>query len=228
MHVTVCLYLTMWIVVTLFARGVDVAVANAYSPITVMGSYAVLIALNAYAVMAALFPKRIPSISLPSTERITAWSSGLLDKVAKPQHPPTFSPSVQSILMTEEVQDCIIIAFNLVQVGCQSFQAFAMFQTLVEPVKVISYGLVVVLYSFASPLLLFIRSVGTKSAVLNLADAIVCFILSTGHPLFSLIITVFHYLVLEPTLAQDNLWATRSTLLTRPRLAADGFGAGRH
>ncbi|ETV96936.1 hypothetical protein H310_09798 [Aphanomyces invadans] len=165
---------------------------------------------------------------MPSKRRLSTWSSGVLVKVAKRQRPPPLPPTISSILMTEEAQDLIIIAFNLFQVGCQNHQAFAMFQTLVEPVKVILYGLVVVFYSFASPLLLFIRSVGTKSAFLNLVDAIVTFILSTGHPLFSLIITVFHYLVLEPTLAQDNLWATRSTLLTRPRLAADGFGAGRH
>ncbi|ETV96937.1 hypothetical protein H310_09799 [Aphanomyces invadans] len=207
MHTTVCLYLAMWIVVTLFSRGVDVAVANAYSPITVMGSYAVLCVLHVHAVMATLFPKTIPSMPMPSKDRLSTLSSGMLlkVKVTPHQHGPR-APTTPSILMTDEIQDCIIIAFNLFEVGCQSHQAFAMFQTLVEPVKVISYGLVV-----------------TKSTLLNLADTIVSFTLSTGHPLFSLIITVFHYLVLEPTLAQDNLWATRSTLLTRLLVPSSAF-----
>ncbi|RHY20993.1 hypothetical protein DYB32_009921 [Aphanomyces invadans] len=121
------------------------------------------------------------------------------------------------------MQDTLVIVFNLMEIVCQSHQAHVMFRMSVEPVKMLSFGLVVVFYSFASPWFLFLRSMRTKATLFNFADTIVSFILSTGHPLASLVFTLLRYVVVDQTLGQDNLWATQSILLTRLLVPSSAF-----
>ncbi|RHY35903.1 hypothetical protein DYB35_013245 [Aphanomyces astaci] len=181
--------------------------AKVYSPLIAIVSYAVLICLHLKAVVSMLF-----SASISTTAQLSVHLS-----------PTTDCAKAVAVSADRRRRDMLVIVFNLFEVGFQSHQAHAMFKTCVEPAKVMSYGLAVALYSFASPLFLFVRSVRAKTTLLNFADAFVSFTLSTGHPLFSLVITVFHYVVVEPSLSQDNLSATRSMLLTRRLVPSSAF-----
>ncbi|ETV94918.1 hypothetical protein H310_11564 [Aphanomyces invadans] len=101
--------------------------------------------------------------------------------------------------------DHLILVFNSVETASQCCQAYSMFQNLVDPSKVISYAVIVILYCCVSPLILLIRNTQAKTSIVNLADAIVCFTLSCGHPFAAVTIQLVEYTLLNPNLGNDNL-----------------------
>ncbi|KAF0709410.1 hypothetical protein As57867_005919, partial [Aphanomyces stellatus] len=210
MHLVISLYLAMWIFVILFARGPDLKFTRILWPQTTIATYAGFIGLHLYAIAVACLPQRRPQRRVSDTPVLegTLVSFQSLQTMTKRIH---------------ESEDQFFIVFNMLEIACQSHQAYDYFATSVERSKAISYLGIVILYSFASPLILFVRNTRAKTTLINLADSIFSFALSCGHPMFAVVLAMLDYVLLNANLAHDNLWATRTALLARLLAISDVF-----
>ncbi|CAK4695283.1 unnamed protein product [Aphanomyces euteiches] len=103
---------------------------------------------------------------------------------------------------------------NLLQIGSQSYQAFVMFNGLTRLGAILSYALLVV-YCFLSPVTLFIHNPRVKTTLVNVEGAVFRVVLCGGHPLVSVAGHIVKYILLDPSMANDNAWATEALLTTR-------------
>ncbi|KAH9181642.1 hypothetical protein AeNC1_016382 [Aphanomyces euteiches] len=90
-----------------------------------------------------------------------------------------------------------------------------MFRTLATPSAALSYGAIVALYCFLSPLILFVRHTRTKATLVNLTNAAMSFALSYGHPLMTVALPVFQYIFVDGNLVNDYVWSAKVLLLAR-------------
>ncbi|KAF0700194.1 hypothetical protein As57867_009212, partial [Aphanomyces stellatus] len=204
LHVLVALYLVLWIAIIVFIKGPDGKINGVLWPQTTIGTYAVLICLHVGAICMTMnrrrrlrhFDRRTKTTSSSWTRQPSTWDN--------------------------YADECLIV-FNLVEIGCQSHQAYTFFNTIPEHAKAISYLVVVILYSFVSPLILFVRNTRTKATLVNLADSIFSFTLSCGHPLFALVLCALDFVFFDPNLNHNNLLCTQMILLSRTQTIGDSF-----
>ncbi|KAF0683939.1 Aste57867_24020 [Aphanomyces stellatus] len=123
----------------------------------------------------------------------------------------------------QDYADEFYVVFNVVEIACQSHQAFAIFSTLPDARMAISYMAIVICYCFASPFVLYIRNAQTKTTLINLSDSIFSFTLSCGHPMVGFARSTLQYLLVNPNLAHDHTWATKNALMIRLLSVANPF-----
>ncbi|RHZ08894.1 hypothetical protein DYB37_008919 [Aphanomyces astaci] len=111
--------------------------------------------------------------------------------------------------------DHVFIVFNFIVILCQGRQVYEMLSTMVDPTKVVSYAVIVILYSVLSPCLIFINNIQTKYTLVCYVDALFSFTLSCGHPMFSVAIQGLELILINPNLVRDNRWTTETLLFAR-------------
>ncbi|KAF0697784.1 hypothetical protein As57867_011534, partial [Aphanomyces stellatus] len=209
MHFVICLYLSMWIFVILFAKDPDLKFNKILWPQTTIATYTGFIVFHLCAIAAVV---------------VKSWQlhrSGVTHK-SPPVERRSLSLEDMSKRM-QEYQDEFFIVFNMLEIACQSHQAYAYFATITEPAKAISYLSIVIIYSFASPLILLVRNTRTKTTLINLADSIFSFALSCGHPLFAVLLDLVDCVFHNTSIFHDSHWSTRVALLVRLLTIADAF-----
>ncbi|KAF0692583.1 Aste57867_16395 [Aphanomyces stellatus] len=206
MHTTIILYLVMWVAIISCAKGPDLKIANFRWPKTTLATYSLLICLHLYAIVAPA-PRRRPCPFNMHSRMWRTWTSSLRHMA----------------VWMEEYQDEFFIVFNVVEIACQSHQAYAYFDEIAQPSKAISYLSIVITYSFFSPLILFVRNTRAKTTLINLADSIFSFALSCGLPILAVVLTTLDYVMVNQALGRDNLWATNVALIVRLLAITNAF-----
>ncbi|CAK5122110.1 unnamed protein product, partial [Aphanomyces euteiches] len=118
---------------------------------------------------------------------------------------PTTAAAAAARSSESRWNDVFIAGMNLLQIGSQSYQAFVMFNGLTRLGAILSYALLVVVYCFLSPVTLFIHNPRVKTTLVNVEDAV----FRVGRW------THCQYILLDPSMANDNAWATEALLTTR-------------
>ncbi|KAF0713904.1 hypothetical protein As57867_004152, partial [Aphanomyces stellatus] len=206
LHALAALYLVLWIAIITFITGPDGKITGILWPQTTTLTYVFFVCLHVGAIGLAVVRR--------CRLRHRIQSKGSSD-----------SPLVDQVPRSEldNYADEFYIVFNLVEIACQSHQAYTLFDVLPEHSKAISYLVVVILYSFVSPLILFVRNTRVKTTLINLADSIFSYALSCGHPMFALVLCAFEFVFLDPNINHNNLLCTNMILLARTQTIGDRF-----
>ncbi|RQM29832.1 hypothetical protein B5M09_012255 [Aphanomyces astaci] len=203
MHIIVAMYLVMWATLLQTALDADLVSVRVYQPLVTSVVYVITATLHLYAVYSVV-------VSECKQRPLSQKVGPSIDAIA-PQSRIAFFD-------LDNWYDHSIILFNLIEIACASTQATTMFRTIVEPAKVVSYAIVVVLYIVLSPLILFVRNTQAKTSLVNVADSILSFTLSCGHPFAAVVFQLSDYVLVHPALEHDNLWSTQTLVLTRQLL----------
>ncbi|RHY45683.1 hypothetical protein DYB37_008502 [Aphanomyces astaci] len=203
MHIIVAMYLVMWATLLQTALDADLVSVRVYQPLVTSVVYVITATLHLYAVYSVVVSE--------CKQRPLSQKVGPSIGAIAPQTRIAFFD-------LDNWYDHSIILFNLIEIACASTQATTMFRTIVEPAKVVSYAIVVVLYIVLSPLILFVRNTQAKTSLVNVADSILSFTLSCGHPFAAVVFQLSDYVLVHPALEHDNLWSTQTLVLTRQLL----------
>ncbi|RHY61933.1 hypothetical protein DYB30_010559 [Aphanomyces astaci] len=203
MHIIVAMYLVMWATLLQTALDADLVSVRVYQPLVTSVVYVITATLHLYAVYSVVVSE--------CKQRPLSQKVGPSIGAIAPQTRIAFFD-------LDNWYDHSIILFNLIEIACASTQATTMFRTIVEPAKVVSYAVVVVLYIVLSPLILFVRNTQAKTSLVNVADSILSFTLSCGHPFAAVVFQLSDYVLVHPALEHDNLWSTQTLVLTRQLL----------
>ncbi|RLO04862.1 hypothetical protein DYB28_000664 [Aphanomyces astaci] len=210
LHVATMVYLVVWVLIILFSAGPSIVSAKLYQPkVTAVGHTMIsLMHVGALVAPSVWHRKLVTSLSKPLPRAVTVRK---------------LSSKTQSRIIVRRLSkraatdwfDHVFIVFNFIVILCQGRQAYEMLSTMVDPTKVVSYAVIVLLYSVLSPCLIFINNIQTKYMLVCYADALFSFTLSCGHPMFSVAIQALELIVVNPNLVRDNRWATETLLFAR-------------
>ncbi|KAF0695895.1 Aste57867_13309 [Aphanomyces stellatus] len=213
-HVIVILYLVMWIGLCLLTTDADLKATKFLWPKTALVTYIVLVVAHVYMLVSLHGPSCRPFVFAKRTPSLVNSSSIV----------SSFQAHARRVTLFADLYDSeFVILFNVVELACQSHQAMVMLQTSSELATAMSYAALVILYSFVSPWILFIRNKHARTSVNNLADTLFSFCLSCGHPMVATVLPLLDYLLFDVNLQADNLWCTRVLLLGRVQSISNAF-----
>ncbi|CAK4788908.1 unnamed protein product [Aphanomyces euteiches] len=89
--------------------------------------------------------------------------------------------------------------------------------------SILSYGVLVILYCFLSPATLFLQDRRVKTTVANAQDAVFCVVLTGDHPILSILSAFLKFILIDPSMANDNAWATEGLLTARMLVPTSAF-----
>ncbi|CAK4094361.1 unnamed protein product [Aphanomyces euteiches] len=157
MHIAAMVYALIWFAVFTFAKSCDLSAVSAYAPKWAAALHATAACSHFYAILSSCWYRRCQ-------RRVGQELSVVLAHNV-----------VNAAKFFDDWYEESIIVFNLVEIACQSHEAFKMFRTLATPSAALSYGAIVALYCFLSPLIVFVRNARTKSTLVNLTNAAISF-----------------------------------------------------
>ncbi|KAF0699940.1 Aste57867_9533 [Aphanomyces stellatus] len=211
MHMLVALYMLMWVAILTVLPSPDRKSIRILWPTTTLVTYSIFLGLHGAAIGIAIIRRR-------RRHRVLQW-------VRKTTRSLLSINSLDQLTQSfDTYADEFFVVFNTVEILSQSHQAYTLFDALPEHSKAISYLVVVILYSFVSPLILFVRNTREKTTLLNLGDSIFSFTLSCGHPMVALLAPLAMYTFVDPTHLNHNyLFCTQLVLLARTQAVSNAF-----
>ncbi|KAF0743446.1 hypothetical protein Ae201684P_007834 [Aphanomyces euteiches] len=165
----------------------------------------------------------MPKVTLPLFTAITCiYAVAFLSAVSTCSRRRSYGVAPVDSMTTSDnnfwSNDLVVAMLTILQIGCQSYQTYEMFDQLTHLPALLSYAGLVVLDCFVSPVTLLIRNREMKTTSENLADVVFCVALSGGHPTISARIPIFIYVVMDPNMSNDNAWAAEAVLTARRML----------
>ncbi|KAF0682507.1 hypothetical protein As57867_022532, partial [Aphanomyces stellatus] len=210
MHFIAFVYLAINVVAISAANGPDLATVRANYPTLTKLTYASLALLHLATIAFILCGSRCRRHRNHSSNGPKGKNHRLDSRSRASYSSASFARVAKHM---QDYADEFYVVFNVVEIACQSHQAFAIFSTLPDARIALSYMAIVICYCFASPFVLYIRNTQTKTTLINLSDSIFSFTLSCGHPLVAIGSSTLQYLLVNPNLAHDHTWATKNALM---------------
>ncbi|RHZ23064.1 hypothetical protein DYB37_002328 [Aphanomyces astaci] len=114
--------------------------------------------------------------------------------------------------------DGFMILYNVIELTCQSYEAFAISQQLVNHVVVATYVGFVALHAMVTPLFFATRHTATKIVMVNWTSSVCSFVTSSVVHIFGMVIPLVRYVWLDPNLARNPLFLVREVKYARYNL----------
>ncbi|KAF0711894.1 Aste57867_4995 [Aphanomyces stellatus] len=108
-------------------------------------------------------------------------------------------------------QPSALAAYNLVELGCQSYEAFAFTTKLIDPTLVAVYVVFVALHAMLAPWGLHQRST-PRLLFVNWLSSLLTFYLSCVLHIVGLTLPLLYFTFIDSTVNRDPLWLTRNVL----------------
>ncbi|KAF0685293.1 Aste57867_22781 [Aphanomyces stellatus] len=179
-----------------FSLPQDLRAVQAYAPLAVTCTTATFSLLHFYGLVVTCSPRL--RLNLPHS-----WKRWL-----------TLSSS------TEVAMSFQLILFHLLDVSCQSYQAYRMSFYLVNRATSFSFTVVVALNCLVTPWFLLIQHKVARKSLVLLASSLVGFIISTLFPIFVFLIPAVHFNFINRSLRNSPAFVTQSILGSRYALVS--------
>ncbi|KAF0701646.1 Aste57867_7927 [Aphanomyces stellatus] len=108
-----------------------------------------------------------------------------------------------------------LAAYNVIELGCQTFEAFELATKLVDHTVVVIYVLLVAVHALLAPWVLCIHHPTPRLILLNWFSSLLSFHLSCIVHIVGLIVPLLHYILVDFTVNRDPLWLTKNVLYAR-------------
>ncbi|CAK4660650.1 unnamed protein product, partial [Aphanomyces euteiches] len=201
-HTLTALYLAAQVVLLRTANDAQIRSSHLYAQDKVEIVYGVLGRIHMASFVHFVLAVCPPSKVFPDLASERPW----------PTRHFNFVQTWKDRILSSEV---FFVAFNVLDVISQSYEAFALATKLVDRRLVSVYVLLVVLYITATAYVLLANHSATKLVLLNWASSLISFGLSSLLHYFGLILPLLYYKFVDPTLESSPTWLTHYILYIR-------------
>ncbi|KAF0701645.1 Aste57867_7926 [Aphanomyces stellatus] len=108
-----------------------------------------------------------------------------------------------------------LAAYNIIELGCQTFEAFELATKLVDHTLVAIFVVVVAVHALVAPWVLCVYHPTPRLILLNWFSSLLSFHLSCIVHIVGFIVPILRYLLIDTTANRDPLWLTRNVLYAR-------------
>ncbi|RHY66998.1 hypothetical protein DYB26_003627, partial [Aphanomyces astaci] len=114
--------------------------------------------------------------------------------------------------------DGFMILYNVIELTCQSYEAFAISKQLVNHAIVATYVGFVALHAMVTPMFFATRHTATKIVMVNWTSSMCSFVTSSVVHIFGMIIPLARYVWLDPNLGRNPIFLVRGVKYARYNL----------
>ncbi|KAF0696935.1 Aste57867_12354 [Aphanomyces stellatus] len=108
-----------------------------------------------------------------------------------------------------------LAAYNVFELGCQTFEAFEFASMVVDRRLVATYVVLVALHAIVAPTVVCLHHSTSRLLLLNWFSSLLSFLVSCVLHIVGLVVPLLHYFLVDFTINRDPAWLTRNVLYAR-------------